>query len=97
MLSAKFILAAFSTFVTVSAAPGAGAAGALRHRSGQDPPITLCVDLPANNFSLTKQFTAFRRDLDQPWSRSGWICLGRSRRLDQPGVGHPGPPRHNLV
>ncbi|KAJ7576023.1 hypothetical protein C8J56DRAFT_1171853 [Mycena floridula] len=40
MLSAKFILAAFSTFVAVSAAPEAGALG---RRSEQAPPtITIC-------------------------------------------------------
>ncbi|KAJ7588683.1 hypothetical protein C8J56DRAFT_1164466, partial [Mycena floridula] len=43
MLSAKFILAAFSTFVAVSAAPGAGAAGALDRQSEQPSPnITVC-------------------------------------------------------
>ncbi|KAJ7588660.1 hypothetical protein C8J56DRAFT_939790 [Mycena floridula] len=50
MLSAKFILAAFSTFVIVSAAPRAGAAGALGHRSEQVvSDITICIDLPSNN------------------------------------------------
>ncbi|KAJ7588712.1 hypothetical protein C8J56DRAFT_1049636 [Mycena floridula] len=43
MLSAKFILATFSTFVTVSAVPGAGAADALGLRSEQaSPTITVC-------------------------------------------------------
>ncbi|KAJ7595195.1 hypothetical protein C8J56DRAFT_1042294 [Mycena floridula] len=40
MLSAKFIFAAFSTFVVVSAAPSAGALG---YRSEQaSPTITVC-------------------------------------------------------
>ncbi|KAJ7588786.1 hypothetical protein C8J56DRAFT_860543 [Mycena floridula] len=42
MLSAKFILAAFSTFVAVSAAPGAEALGIRSEQSFST--ITVCVD-----------------------------------------------------
>ncbi|KAJ7576528.1 hypothetical protein C8J56DRAFT_1060889 [Mycena floridula] len=82
MLSAKFILTAFSTFVTVSAA----AAGALRHRSEQISSVIVCIDLPANNCvaipiidgtcnNLTEGFSVFNDAISWAQVPEGFICV----------------------
>ncbi|KAJ7585976.1 hypothetical protein C8J56DRAFT_1052343 [Mycena floridula] len=86
MLAAKFILAAFSTFVTVSAAPGAG--GALGRRSQQaSPTITACrgtvsppqgcVIIPVVSdscISLTGGFSFLNDEISGAQIPGGFIC-----------------------
>ncbi|KAJ7576026.1 hypothetical protein C8J56DRAFT_871029 [Mycena floridula] len=85
MLSAKFILAAFSTFVAVSAAPGAGALG---HRSEQaSPTITICSGSvsPANGcvttpvvsdscINLTGGLSFLNKEISGASIPAGFVC-----------------------
>ncbi|KAJ7585987.1 hypothetical protein C8J56DRAFT_50339 [Mycena floridula] len=85
MLSAKFILAAFSTFVAVSAAPGAESLGLRSEQS--DPGFTICsgsinprqgcVDLPVateNCINLTGGLAFLNKQISATRFSVGLVC-----------------------
>ncbi|KAJ7585921.1 hypothetical protein C8J56DRAFT_1086075 [Mycena floridula] len=82
MLSAKFILAAFSTFVAVSAAPGADVLG---HPSEQaSPTITVCTDinltggcdtLPVLGDRCINLSNEFNKEVLSAKVPAGFICI----------------------
>ncbi|KAJ7585986.1 hypothetical protein C8J56DRAFT_1049717 [Mycena floridula] len=85
MLSAKFILAAFSTFVAVSAAPGAEALGLRSEQasatitvcSGSISPAQGCVTVPVVSDScinLTGGLTFLNKEISSASVPAGFVC-----------------------